>query len=255
MRHAPRALARAQSALLARERGESVVVRPARRVRGRPGLLRHAVARGVGAAASPRQRGEAQRLVRATRRLWRDARRGLRPQPARGGRREREDPGRGHRRARARRRGAGGGVGRRDVVGRRRRRHLGGGARTRRRRGGRRVRRHAQRHRLRRPRAGREQAGAHRPLRAADAAARKTQVQALGDARGGCRAEAFAGDGAAQSLGRGAASAAVGAAAARDRAEWAPAASVGDASMPPPPPAEKKNKAAAAQTEDADGSV
>ena len=58
-----------------------------------------------------------------------------------------------------------------------------------------------------------------------------------------------------RSLGRGAASAAVGGAAARDRAEWAPAASVGDASMPPPPPAEKKIKAAAAQTEDADGSV
>ena len=38
-----------------------------------------------------------------------------------------------------------------------------------------------------------------------------------------------------RSLGRGAASAAVGGAAARDRAEWAPAASVGDASMPPPP--------------------
>jgi microtubule-associated protein-like 1/2 len=56
-----------------------------------------------------------------------------------------------------------------------------------------------------------------------------------------------------RSLGRGAASAAVGGAAARDRAEWAPAASVGDASMPPPPPAGKKTEAAAAQMEDADG--
>ena len=56
-----------------------------------------------------------------------------------------------------------------------------------------------------------------------------------------------------RSLGRGDASAAVGGAAARDRAEWAPAASVGDASMPPPPPAGKKAEAAAAQTEDTDG--
>jgi hypothetical protein len=45
----------------------------------------------------------------------------------------------------------------------------------------------------------------------------------------------------------------VGGGAARDRAEWAPAASVGDASMPPPPPAGKKTEAAAAQMEDADG--
>jgi WD40 repeat protein len=56
-----------------------------------------------------------------------------------------------------------------------------------------------------------------------------------------------------RSLGRGAAAATVGGGAARDRAEWAPAASVGDASMPPPPPAGKKTEAAAAQMEDADG--